>query len=286
MKMTTSRIAVLVMAGLLLATAAATPAKAAVSFDFFYSNLSPHGSWMVSGSYGNVWQPRVYAAGWNPYYDGHWVYTDVGWTWVSDYAWGGIPYHYGTWVADPVLGWVWVPGYVWGPSWVVFRSGPDYVGWAPVPPSFSIGMSFSSVAVAPSSYVFVPANAFVGERVRTVIVPQYQTRVIVNKTRIVKNNITIKNNMVVNRGPDVRVIERESGRSVRQTPIERVRNVAPSGSFSRDEVRVDESRVRGRRVAEPVKEPLEQARARAGKGGTNDEAQGGRGRRDRNNAAP
>src|SRR4030095_10200492 len=214
--MKTYRIATFVLAGLLLAAAAATPAKAAVSFDFFYSNLSPHGSWMVSGSYGNVWQPRVYNAGWNPYYDGQWVYTDVGWTWASDYAWGGIPYHYGTWVLDPRLGWVWVPGYVWAPSWVAFRTGPGYIGWAPVPPSYSIGVSFSSVAITPASYVFVPTHAFVGERVRTVIVPQYQTRLIVNKTRIVNNNITIQNNVVVNRGPDVSVIERESGRRIQQ----------------------------------------------------------------------
>ena len=81
-------------------------ARAEVSFGVFYSSLSPHGSWAVSASYGQVWQPRAYAAGWNPYYDGHWVYTDLGWTWVSDYDWGAIPYHYGTWVTDPALGWV------------------------------------------------------------------------------------------------------------------------------------------------------------------------------------
>ena len=71
--MKTTKIAWLLVAGFLLATMAAPPARAAdVSFDFFYSNLSSHGSWMVSGSYGNVWQPRVYRAGWNPYHDGHW----------------------------------------------------------------------------------------------------------------------------------------------------------------------------------------------------------------------
>lgn len=269
----------LVMAGLLFAAVSVAPAKAAdVSFGFFYSNLSPHGSWMVSGSYGNVWQPRVYTADWNPYYDGHWVYTDCGWTWVSDYPWGGIPYHYGTWVRDPLLGWVWVPGYVWGPSWVVFRSGPDYIGWAPVPPSFSIGMSFGSVSVDPSFYVFVPSRAFVDTRVRTVIVPRYQTKVIVNKTRIVNNNITIQNNVVVNRGPDVRVVERESGRRIQQVPIERVRNVSATGTVRRDQIRVDETRVRGRRVAEPVKGSIDEAR---GKGGNQ---QGGKGRRDRESA--
>src|SRR5262245_57697721 len=99
---------------LTLLTGVVVPAsQASVSFDFFYSDLSPHGSWMVSGEYGRVWQPRVYRTGWNPYHDGHWVYTDCGWAWVSDYTWGDVAYHYGTWVMDPRFGWVWVPGYTW-----------------------------------------------------------------------------------------------------------------------------------------------------------------------------
>ena len=91
----------------LVAGAYTPPASANVDIGFsiginsFESNLSPHGNWFVSAQYGRVWQPSVYHAGWNPYYDGHWVYTDVGWTWVSDYRWGSIPYHYGTWALDP-----------------------------------------------------------------------------------------------------------------------------------------------------------------------------------------
>ena len=27
-----------------------------------------------------------------------------------------------------------MPGTVWGPAWVTFRSAPDYIGWAPLPP--------------------------------------------------------------------------------------------------------------------------------------------------------
>ena len=81
--------AILLILALLLPPAlGTTPAMAEVSFSFFYSNLSPHGDWMVSAEYGRVWQPAAYYPGWNPYYDGHWVYADVGWTWVSDYVWG------------------------------------------------------------------------------------------------------------------------------------------------------------------------------------------------------
>ena len=109
--------------------------------------------------------------GWHPYTYGHWVYTDVGWTWVSDYEWGAIPYHYGTWVLEPELGWVWVPGYVWAPAWVVFRTGPSYVGWAPVPPSFSVGMSFSFSNHGADHFVFVREPDFVAPHIHRYAVP-------------------------------------------------------------------------------------------------------------------
>ena len=44
-------------------------------------------------------------SGWQPYSNGQWVYTEYGWTWISDDPWGGNPYHYGTW-AVPRLLWV------------------------------------------------------------------------------------------------------------------------------------------------------------------------------------
>jgi len=210
------------IAGLAVAVAlvvgiAPTPAKADVdvSFGLFYNDLSPHGSWYVSAQYGRVWQPSVYAADWNPYYDGHWEYTDYGWTWVSDYNWGSVPYHYGTWVMDARYGWVWVPGYTWAPSWVVFRTGTDYCGWAPVPVGWSIG---GSVNIDPSFFVFVSSRNFLAPHIRVAAIPRAQTTVIVQRTKII-NNINVQNNIVVNRGPDVRTIERATNRRVEAKPI-------------------------------------------------------------------
>jgi hypothetical protein len=224
------------------------PAKAELSFSFFYSNLSQHGSWLVSAQNGRVWQPGVYAPGWNPYYDGHWVYSDLGWSWVSDYDWGGIPYHYGTWVEDPTLGWVWVPGYVWAPSWVVFRTGPDYIGWAPVPPAYSVGAGFDA---GRNGFVFVSSANFLAPSIRAYVVPERATRVIVNNTRVV-NTIMVQNNVIVNRGPDVGFIEKASGRKITPTPIEDVRRAGPGPRFSRSEVQLAEGRsARGLRVASP-----------------------------------
>src|SRR5262245_1850742 len=169
-----------VLAVILVAMGAfAPPARCEVSFGFFYSNLSPHGTWLVSSQYGRVWQPGIYRPGWNPYYDGHWAYSDLGWTWVSDYEWGGMPYHYGTWVETPDIGWVWVPGYVWAPSWVVFSSGPDYIGWAPVPPNYSMSVSIGASDIGPSHFVFVSSANFLAPRVRNYAVPPSRTTVIV-----------------------------------------------------------------------------------------------------------
>ena len=236
----------------LTAGAFAPPARASadVSFDFFYSNLQPYGSWQISGSYGRVWQPRDYAPDWNPYYDGHWAYADVGWVWVSDYPWGSIPYHYGTWTMDPEMGWVWVPGYTWAPAWVTFRTGPDYIGWAPVAPGFSIGVSVG--APPPASFVFVASRDFAAPRIRTCAVPEARVATVIRQTTVVRN-VTIENHVVVNRGPDVREVERASGRQFRPVPVEQVSRVAPFSGVQRAQLAVPAERgTRGIKAAEPV----------------------------------
>jgi uncharacterized protein DUF6600 len=222
-----------------------------VSFGFFYSNLSPHGSWLVSAEYGRVWQPYEYDRDWNPYYDGQWVYSDYGWTWVSDYRWGAIPYHYGTWYPDPYYGWVWVPGTVWAPSWVMFRTGPDYIGWCPVSPRFTVGASYRFGSPRYDQFVFVSSRDFTSRRIRGAAIRDHRRGAIYSNTRIV-NNIRIENNVVVNRGPDVRFVERASGRQVRRYRIEDVSRVAPSRDFDRSQFRVDRGGSRVPRATEPI----------------------------------
>ena len=67
------------------------------SFQTFYDQLGDQGTWVQTDDYGYVFQPNVSDPDWAPYTDGHWVYTDVGWTWVSDEPWGWATYHYGRW---------------------------------------------------------------------------------------------------------------------------------------------------------------------------------------------
>ena len=87
--------------------------------------------------YGLCWQPAVVVTdlAWRPYFNqGHWIYTDSGWSWQSDYPWGDIVFHYGRWWRFNEH-WVWVPGYDWAPAWVCWREADGYCGWAPLPPT-------------------------------------------------------------------------------------------------------------------------------------------------------
>jgi hypothetical protein len=244
----------LAVAALLVASQAAHAARTRVSFELFQASLSPHGTWHDSVSLGRVWHPRVEIPGWHPYTYGHWVYTDVGWTWVSNYEWGAIPYHYGTWTLEPELGWVWVPGYVWAPAWVVFRRGPSYVGWAPVPPNYSIGTSFGFDDYGADHFVFVRSGQFLAPEIHHHALPLARSRAIFADTKLIRS-LGIENDVVVNRGLDVKRVERIAKTRVERQSIERVPKVAPVGNATRDELRVDESRTeRGEvRAAAPVK---------------------------------
>ena len=193
--------------------------RASVDIGFFYDDLAPYGNWIERPSYGWVWTPRSISTGWRPYQAGHWVWTDLGWTWVSDEPYGWATYHYGRWYADPELGWVWVPGDQWGPAWVSWQEGTDYIGWAPLPPSVTVSYGgVLSVSLAPAAYVFVPERYFLAPRITTYVVPQDRVVSVYRETR----NITVYrqvNNYVYNTGVPVDRIQRVVGRPVQRYQI-------------------------------------------------------------------
>ncbi len=86
-----------------------------------------------------VWVPNytVIDPDWNPYTNGQWVWCDFGWTWVSSYSWGWLPYHYGRWWYSGGWGWVWSPGYTWAPCWVDWYWNYGYIGWYPISPYYN-----------------------------------------------------------------------------------------------------------------------------------------------------
>ncbi|HET9599764.1 MAG TPA: DUF6600 domain-containing protein, partial [Anaeromyxobacteraceae bacterium] len=143
----------------------ASPGAAQVTLDTFQQGLSSQGEWVDMPPYGRVWRPTGVAAGWRPYYYGRWEWTDEGWLWVSDEPWGWATYHYGRWAYDGGAGWVWIPGYQWAPAWVTWRYSPDYIGWAPLGPGFSVYVT--SYPVVYSWWTFVPCTHFVGVPVYT-----------------------------------------------------------------------------------------------------------------------
>ena len=101
-----------------------------VTVELFYEELAPYGDFIDDPSLGRVWVPHD--TSYVPYTNGHWQYTEHGFTWVSKEPFGWAVSHYGRWVyADR---WIWVPGTVWGPAWVVWREGDAVAGWAPMPP--------------------------------------------------------------------------------------------------------------------------------------------------------
>jgi hypothetical protein len=102
----------------------------------FYEALAPHGKWVVYGDYGPVWYPQQVSRDWRPYLDGRWVPTEMGWVFESAEPWGWATYHYGNWMPTLDFGWVWCPGRTWYPSTAVWRTSPNYIGWAPIPPPF------------------------------------------------------------------------------------------------------------------------------------------------------
>lgn len=152
------------------------PPDASMSLAYFQSQMSPYGSWVDVPGQGLCWVPNVQntVPDWRPYFnDGHWMYTDAGWSWQSDYPWGEYAFHYGRWFRDPRLGWVWRPGYHWGPAWVSWRhaEADGYCGWAPLPPGAvfqpGVGLMWDGrpavdvdFGLAPDAYVFIPFDHF------------------------------------------------------------------------------------------------------------------------------
>lgn len=226
---------------------------------YFYQELSPYGRWILADDGQWCWQPTVVVStpGWRPYRDkGHWIWTDHGWYWASDYSWGWAAFHYGRWSLHPHHGWIWYPDRVWGPSWVAWRSGGDYCGWAPLPPGavydtvgghfifhgrhveagFDFGLSFAHF-----SFCFTKE---MGEPTRQHFRNDAEVRTVFSRTTII-NNYTV-NRVVVGGETRVRVFNHGiepsrlptvKGRSFEPVHIEELRTPAPGRAHERLDTR-------------------------------------------------
>jgi hypothetical protein len=195
-----------------------------IDLSYFYDNLSPYGDWFEDPSYGWCWTPYDVSADWRPYSDGHWEYTDYGWSWASNETWGWAPYHYGRWFFDDSYGWGWVPGYEWAPAWVAWRYSDDYVGWAPLPPDADwdgpSGLRFTGYdAIPPPRWCFVPRQHVFDTGLRLQVTLIARNITLFGRTRDA-TRYEARNGRPVNLGFDVAQVERSIGR-----PVPRVRIV-------------------------------------------------------------
>jgi hypothetical protein len=208
---------------------------APVTVNYFNDSLAPYGSWVVVNGYGRCWRPTVcvYNSSWQPYCDrGRWVYSDCGWYWNSEYAWGAT-FHYGRWFRDASVGWCWYPDTVWAPSWVTWRYSNNYCGWAPLPPrtsyqagvgivynggSVSVGFGFGLGA---SCFTFVPTQYFCNPHPRNYCVPPAQMTQVYNNTTVI-NNYNVNNRIIVNHGIAVSSIAAATRTTIQPVPIHEI----------------------------------------------------------------
>lgn len=192
---------------------------------YFYTELSPYGTW-IELDYGTVvWRPTVMRVDWAPYSYGRWIWTSSGWYWDSYDPFGYIVFHYGRWYYDDYYGWIWIPDNEWAPAWVEWRYDNDYIGWAPLSPyasfSISVGIYFTNSYYVPySHWHFVTFNNFCHSNVYNYYVgPTYKYR-IYSRTKT-RTNYDYYNGRVRNRGVDLNYVEVRSGQKIRQRDIYR-----------------------------------------------------------------
>lgn len=248
----------------------AAGSSGAVDIGFFYSDLQPYGRWVDEPNYGTCWVPSGVAADWRPYWDGHWVYTDFGWTWVSDEPWGWAVYHYGRWFDDPEYGWVWVPGNTWGPAWVDWRWSDECVGWAPLPPEAGWGawggLSFTAANRIPSrGWCFVEPRAFVSVDLRSRVFPVARNEMFFRRTRDI-TRISVHDGRPMNQGVALATIEQRSGQRVDRLRIVDVSSAARGrGQFrNRESIGFFRPAVHGGRM--PERGAMPQGRGAAWRG--------------------
>ncbi len=195
-------------------------------FGYFYTQLSPYGSWIEFGDGVYGWKPVNMRMGWAPYANGRWIWTSDGWYWDSYEPYGYIVYHYGRWYLDDYYGWVWIPDYQWAPAWVEWRYDNNYIGWAPLPPyavfSISVGIHFTHRYYSPyTQWNFVTYNYFCDPYVyKHYAGPKYKYR-IYSGTKV-RNDYGFRNGRVVNRGVDVGIVRERGKINVRERKIRTV----------------------------------------------------------------
>lgn len=223
--------------------------NAPVEVSYFYDSLRPYGTWIDLNGVGWCWQPTIVVIErtWRPYWEGgHWIYTDLGWYWRSDYTWGWAPFHYGRWHHHARHGWVWLPDLTWGPAWVSWRFSDTHCGWAPLPPRARFvagkGWFFKDAAVGVDfdfhlgrdAFVFVELNRMHERHPNLHGIPSRKVRDVFSHTRVANRYVVEANNRIANRGVPVEKVTEASHHQFHPIPVREL--PVPNGHFRRDRV--------------------------------------------------
>jgi hypothetical protein len=162
--------------------------------------------------------------GYVPYTNGQWVNTDAGWYFKAPTPAEETVSHYGRWVNTPTDGWLWIPGRVWAPAWVDWKQNDDYVSWAPLPPSVYIDNSTINVPeINEDRYVIVEKRYFVEPTIYKYMYKENRNKVMI-KEMTKTDGIMIMNKTIINKGPDVNIIQTVYGRNIELVKIQHVKN--------------------------------------------------------------
>ena len=162
--------------------------------------LSSYGEWLDVPPFGMAWRPDV-VSGWEPFYYGHWIWTNDGWAWTSYEPYGWLVYHYGYWGYKPGLGWFWVPEDIWWPARVQWYTFGDYAAWAPLPPPSIVWPDpWDSYDI--NIWIVVDIDKFTNENIG-----RHRIRKLVSRGTIQRQN-------VIKRAPDRQHVERVSKKAV------------------------------------------------------------------------
>ena len=161
-----------------------------------------------------------------PYSNGQWVNSDAGWYFKAPTPWEETVHHHGRWAHTRDAGWLWIPGRVWAPAWVDWRQDDDYISWAPLGPSiyFSAGnMGYSPIN--DDYYSIVERRHFIDPDIYRYSSPYYEDGSRISMSLMIGTvGLVIENNIIINRGPDINIIQNYYDRDIGIVYIHHTRN--------------------------------------------------------------
>lgn len=202
------------------------PPSGSITYQTFYDELSPYGTWIDYPGYGHVWNPRV-DGDFRPYAtNGYWAYSDEGWAWASNYSWGWAPFHYGRWMYDDAYGWLWVPGYDWSPAWVTWGTADNYYAWAPLMPEVNAGLEYTSWKPHSFYWNVCDRDHIYDRDLSHSLLNQEQAGNITNHIAIINNfNNTRVHNLFYARGPAINDVQKFTNKQISPVSLKEVKNI-------------------------------------------------------------